>query len=73
MKARYRLGPELEICGYGCEDHFLENDTYNHCWTVIEWIIKENLTNDIICDFGIPSKNITNFQPYLSNSFFSFI
>ncbi|KAI3925786.1 hypothetical protein MKX01_003345 [Papaver californicum] len=23
-----RLGPELEITGYGCEDHFLELDTY---------------------------------------------
>ena len=22
--ATYRLGPELEIPGYGCEDHFLE-------------------------------------------------
>jgi NAD+ synthase (glutamine-hydrolysing) len=22
--ARYRLGPELELCGYSCEDHFLE-------------------------------------------------
>ena len=22
--AKYRLGPELEICGYSCEDHFLE-------------------------------------------------
>lgn len=22
--ARYRLGPELEICGYGCGDHYLE-------------------------------------------------
>ena len=21
---KYRLGPELEVCGYGCEDHFLE-------------------------------------------------
>ena len=29
--ARYRLGPELELCGYGCEDHFLENDTFLHC------------------------------------------
>lgn len=29
--ARYRLGPELELCGYGCEDHFLESDTYLHC------------------------------------------
>jgi len=25
-----RLGPELEITGYGCEDHFLELDTINH-------------------------------------------
>jgi NAD+ synthase (glutamine-hydrolysing) len=25
-----RLGPELEIPGYGCEDHFLELDTINH-------------------------------------------
>lgn len=22
--ARLRVGPELEICGYGCEDHFFE-------------------------------------------------
>ena len=28
----YRVGPELEICGYSCEDHFLENDTVQHCW-----------------------------------------
>lgn len=25
-----RLGPELEITGYGCEDHFLELDTVTH-------------------------------------------
>ena len=25
--AAYRLGPELELCGYGCEDHLLEPDT----------------------------------------------
>ena len=31
MGARYRLGPELELCGYGCEDHFLEHDTFLHC------------------------------------------
>ena len=23
--AKFRLGPELEICGYSCEDHFLVN------------------------------------------------
>ena len=30
--ARYRLGPELEITGYSCEDHFLEEDTLRHSW-----------------------------------------
>jgi len=24
LGAKYRLGPELELSGYGCEDHFLE-------------------------------------------------
>ncbi len=24
QKATFRTGPELEITGYGCEDHFLE-------------------------------------------------
>lgn len=28
--AAIRLGPELEITGYGCEDHFLEPDTVTH-------------------------------------------
>ena len=28
--AKYRVGPELEITGYGCEDHFLELDTCEH-------------------------------------------
>lgn len=23
--AKYRLGPELELCGYGCNDHLLES------------------------------------------------
>jgi NAD+ synthase (glutamine-hydrolysing) len=25
-----RIGPELELTGYGCEDHFLEQDTTAH-------------------------------------------
>lgn len=28
--AKIRIGPELEITGYGCEDHFLEEDTVKH-------------------------------------------
>ena len=30
--ATYRCGPELEVCGYGCEDHYFEEDTILHCW-----------------------------------------
>ncbi len=32
LGAAFRVGPELEICGYGCEDHFFEIDTVNHSW-----------------------------------------
>ena len=28
--AKVRIGPELEIPGYGCEDHFFESDTLFH-------------------------------------------
>jgi hypothetical protein len=30
------VGPELEIPGYGCEDHFSENDTVEHCWECLQ-------------------------------------
>ena len=52
--ARYRLGPELEITGYGCEDHFLEQDTFLHSWECLAAILKRDLTNDILCDIGMP-------------------
>jgi NAD+ synthase (glutamine-hydrolysing) len=42
----FRLGPELEIPGYGCEDHFYEIDTYIHSWDCKEdvhsWNYKEH-------------------------------
>ena len=50
----YRLGPELEIPGYLCEDHFLELDTERHSWEILTEIIKSDLTDNIICDFGLP-------------------
>ena len=31
---RYRTGPELEVTGYSCEDHFYESDTLLHSWQV---------------------------------------
>lgn len=52
--ASYRLGPELEICGYGCEDHFLESDTFQHCWESLAQLLEEGVTDDLLCDFGMP-------------------
>ena len=53
--ASYRLGPELEICGYGCEDHFLESDTFLHCWESLMKLFESGATDDgLLCDFGMP-------------------
>jgi NAD+ synthase (glutamine-hydrolysing) len=52
--ARYRLGPELEITGYGCEDGFLEEDTFLHSWECLIEILKSDLTDGILCDIGMP-------------------
>lgn len=49
-----RLGPELEITGYGCEDHFLELDTVTHAWDCLKEILLEDWTDDILCSFGMP-------------------
>lgn len=51
---RFRTGPELEITGYGCEDHFLENDTFVHAWASLEELLKDGLTDGILCDIGMP-------------------
>ena len=50
--ARYRLGPELEISGYSCEDHFLELDTFTHSYQSLVSILDSDLTDDILCDVG---------------------
>lgn len=49
-----RVGPELEICGYGCLDHFLENDLYDHCWEIYADILSNPDTHNILLDIGIP-------------------
>ena len=36
LKCKIRVGTELEIPGYACNDHFNEYDTINHSWEVIE-------------------------------------
>ena len=52
--ATYRLGPELEICGYGCEDHFYEIDTIRHCWESLVILLQRGCSDDMLCDFGMP-------------------
>ena len=52
--ARYRLGPELEIPGYGCEDHFFEMDTIKHSWDSLAEIMASGATDGLLCDFGMP-------------------
>ena len=38
-----RLGPELEITGYGCNDHFFESDTFLHSWEVLAKLMDHRL------------------------------
>ncbi|CEP62289.1 glutamine-dependent NAD(+) synthetase LALA0_S05e02190g [Lachancea lanzarotensis] len=52
--ARLRVGPELEITGYGCLDHFLENDVYLHAWEMYGQIIRTRETHEILLDIGMP-------------------
>ena len=49
----YRLGPELEITGYGCEDHFYEMDTTIFSWVCLKDIMISS-PSDILCDVGMP-------------------
>lgn len=52
--AKFRLGPELELSGYSCEDHFLEMDTYIHCDQSLACILDSGVTCGILCDIGMP-------------------
>ncbi|KAF9005960.1 hypothetical protein BDQ17DRAFT_1352471 [Cyathus striatus] len=52
--ATLRVGPELEIPGYGCQDHFLEGDTALHSWEVLAHILASDATIGIVCDIGMP-------------------
>ena len=50
----FRTGPELEITGYGCEDSFLELDTFEHAWESLHELLDGDLTDGILCDVGMP-------------------
>eukprot|EP00887_Chlorella_sp_A99_P004869 scaffold4.g4869.t1 len=46
--ARYRVGPELEVPGYGCEDHFSEPDTVDHSWECVAELLRGGHTEGIV-------------------------
>ncbi|XP_043267559.1 glutamine-dependent NAD(+) synthetase isoform X3 [Venturia canescens] len=52
--ATFRSGPELEICGYTCEDHFHESDTILHSWEVLAALLRSSICEDILIDVGMP-------------------
>ncbi|KJE97873.1 hypothetical protein CAOG_009140 [Capsaspora owczarzaki ATCC 30864] len=52
--ATFRSGPELEISGYGCNDHFLESDTFLHSVQSLAELLKSPVCRDILCDVGMP-------------------
>ncbi|KAJ1675616.1 glutamine-dependent NAD(+) synthetase [Spiromyces aspiralis] len=52
--ATLRIGSELEIPGYGCYDHFLENDTVLHSWEVLAKLLANQDLFDILIDTGMP-------------------
>lgn len=52
--ASYRTGPELELTGYSCEDHFAEPDTYLHSWEALLEIILAPASQDLLIDIGMP-------------------
>ncbi|OWZ68719.1 NAD+ synthetase [Cryptococcus neoformans] len=58
--ATLRVGPELEVPGYGCLDHFLEGDTMLHSWEVLAKILQSEEAKDIVCDIGMPLEHKNN-------------
>jgi NAD+ synthase (glutamine-hydrolysing) len=55
-KAKIRIGPELEISGYGCEDHFFELETIHESWKVLSRLLRftsEEPYSQILCLFGM--------------------
>jgi len=59
--ARYRTGPELEITGYSCEDHYFESDTLLHSWQVLAQLLSSPQTRGLLVDVGMPvmHRNVT--------------
>ncbi len=54
MRAGAAPRPELEVPGYGCEDHFQELDTIQHSWEALAELLAGGATRGILCDVGVP-------------------
>ncbi|XP_039435681.1 glutamine-dependent NAD(+) synthetase isoform X2 [Culex pipiens pallens] len=54
LGASYRTGPELEVSGYSCEDHFHESDTYLHSWEILLEIMMSPVCQNMLIDVGMP-------------------
>nr|CAD2173011.1 unnamed protein product [Meloidogyne enterolobii] len=53
--SKIRLGPELEIPGYNCLDHFHELDTELHSWEILKEIVDESIKMpDLLIITGMP-------------------
>jgi len=49
--------PELTFCGASCGDHFLEEDTYNHCWEILGELLYMEEVKKMMCVFGLPARH----------------
>lgn len=52
--ASYLLTPELSLCGYGCEDHFLEQDTIAHSVECLAKLLQAGCSDGMLLDVGLP-------------------
>jgi NAD+ synthase (glutamine-hydrolysing) len=43
--------------GYGCQDHFYENDTLTHSWEVLRKLLEDRELYEIILDIGMPVRH----------------
>jgi NAD+ synthase (glutamine-hydrolysing) len=58
--ARYCTTPELSLPGYGCLDHFLEQDTVEHSWEVLSELLLDRQLDGILYDVGMPVRHNGN-------------
>lgn len=46
-----------QICGYGCLDHFLEDDIYTNSWHMLLDVLEDDACHGILLDIGMPVKH----------------